>query len=159
MSQKPTNMSRFEREKGAYKISTDPRCIDLEATHHYLSHSYWAKGISKETLANAIADSLCFALLDDNRQVGFARVVTDRTTFAYLCDVYVLEELRGNGLGKWLVAEVLSHPNLQGLRRFVLVTRDAHGFYAQLGFGPLENPASFMEIVSPYILPVVAPGT
>ncbi len=144
-------MSQFEREKGAYKISTNPRLIDLDALHTYLSRSYWAEGIPKEILAKAIASSLCFALFDGSRQVGFARVVTDRATFAYLCDVYVLEEYRGRGLGEWLIEELLSHPDLQGLRRFVLITRDAHGLYRQFGFGPLQNPGGYMEIVRPEI--------
>jgi GNAT superfamily N-acetyltransferase len=144
-------MSYFERNKGTYKISTDPRCIDLEAIHASLSRSYWAEEIPKEILAKAIASSLCFALLDGSHQIGFARVVTDRATFAYLCDVYVHEEYRGRGLGKWLIAELLSHPDLQGLRRFLLITRDAHRLYSQFGFGPLENSKGYMEIVHPDI--------
>ena len=100
-------------------------------------------------MARSIAGSLCFALLHGGRQVGFARVVTDRATFAYLCDVYVLEEHRGRGLGKWLVEEVRAHPDLQGLRRIVLVTKDAHGLYAGLGFQAPANPAGYMEIVVP----------
>ena len=151
-------MTQFERENGAYKISTNPRSIDLEATYEYLSRSYWAKGITRATLAKAIAGSLNFALLDGLRQIGFARVVTDRATFAYLCDVYILKEYRAKGLGKWLVAEVLSHPDLQGLRRFVLVTRDAHGLYTKAGFRALQNPASVMEIVRPYGSPVCGAG-
>ena len=139
-------MSYFERENGKYRISTDPRCVDLEAAHAYLTHSYWAEGVPKEILAKAIESSLCFALLYSDCQIGFARVVTDRSTFAYLCDVYVLEEYRSQGLGKWLIAELLSHPDLQGLRRFVLITRDAHGLYSQFGFEPLENPDRYMEI-------------
>lgn len=142
-------MTQFEREKGAYKISTDPRYIDLEAV--FLSRAYWSDGIPKEIVAKAISASLCFALFEGSRQVGFARVVTDRATFAYLCDVYVLEEYRGRGLGKWLIEELLSHSDLQGLRRFVLVTRDAHGLYKQFGFGPPENPGGYMEIVRPDI--------
>jgi len=140
-------MSYFERENGPYRISTDPRCIDLAALHAYLVRSYWAAGIPKETLAKAIESSLCFALLDGSRQIGFARVITDRATFAYLSDVYVLKEYRGQGLGKWLMQELLSHPDLQGLRRFVLITRDAHGLYSQFGFKPLENADGYMEIV------------
>lgn len=144
-------MSQFKRKKGVYKISTDPRRIDLEAVHAYLSRAYWSEGVPKEIVAKAIAASLCFALLEGSRQVGFARVVTDRATFAYLCDVYVIEEYRGQGLGKWLIEELLSHPDLQGLRRFVLITRDAHGLYKQFGFGPLNNPGGYMEIVRPDI--------
>jgi GNAT superfamily N-acetyltransferase len=147
----PTNVSHFESKRGKYIISTDPRRLDLEAIHSFLTRSYWSEGIPKEIVAKAISVSLCFALLQGSRQIGFARVVTDRATFAYLCDVYVLEEYRGQGLGKWLMKEVLSHPDLLGLRRFVLVTSDAHGLYKQFGFGPLERPQAYMEIIRPEI--------
>jgi GNAT superfamily N-acetyltransferase len=140
-------MSQFEREKGAYKISTDPRLINFDAVWAYITRSYWAEGIPKETLRKAIASSLCFSLFDGNCQIGFARVVTDQATFAYLCDVYVLEEYRRRGLGKWLIEELMSHPDLQRLRRFVLVTRDAHGLYEHFGFGPLQDHRRYMEIV------------
>ncbi len=133
------------------EVSTDPTRIDLDAVHAYLTRAYWCEGISKDLLAKAIAGSLCFALLDGDRQIGFARVVTDRATFAYLCDVYVLDEYAGQGLGKRLMEEVQSHPDLQGLRRFVLVTRDAHGLYKQFGFEPLKSPNSYMEIHHPDI--------
>ena len=133
------------------EISTDPTRIDIDAVHAYLTRAYWCEGISKDLLAKAIAGSLCFALFDGKRQIGFARVVTDRATFAYLCDVYVLEEYAGQGLGKRLMQEVQSHPDLQGLRRFVLVTRDAHGLYKQFGFEPLKNPTTYMEIHHPKI--------
>lgn len=144
-------MSSFERQKGTYTITTDPRRLDLVAVHAYLTQSYWAEGIPKEILAKAIDSSLCFSLLDGDRQIGLARVVTDRATFAYLCDVYVLEEYRGRGLGKWLMEELMTHPDLQGLRRFVLITRDAHGLYEQFGFGPLIKPGGYMEIAPPKI--------
>ena len=98
--------------------------------HAFLSRSFWAEGIPRETVAKAVANSLCFGLFDGTSQVGLARVVTDRATFGYLCDVYVLETHRGQGLGKWLIETVMAHPDLQGLRRFQLVTRDAHGLYA-----------------------------
>jgi ribosomal protein S18 acetylase RimI-like enzyme len=142
------NMSYFEREKGTYRISTDPSRMDLDAIHAYLTFSYWAEGIPKETLRKALESSLCFALLDDSRQIGFARVITDGATFAYLCDVYVLEEYRGRGLGTWLIGELLSHPDLQGLRRFILITRDAHNLYRQFGFSTPKNPNAYMEIVN-----------
>ncbi len=144
-------VSEFKRVRGQYEITTDPDRIDLDAVHAYLTRSYWAEGISKDLLTKAIAGSLCFSLFDGGRQVGFARVVTDRATFAYLCDVYVLEEYSGRGLGKWLIEELQSHPDLQGIRRFVLVTRDAHGLYARFGFQPLQNPGGYMEIVRPDI--------
>jgi GNAT superfamily N-acetyltransferase len=142
-------MAPFERSRGQYRLSADPERIDVAAAHAFLSRSYWAEGISMALVERSIANSLCFALFDGERQVGFARVVTDRATFAYLCDVYVLEQWRGRGLGKWLVEEVRAHPDLQGLRRFVLVTKDAHPLYASLGFQTLANPAGFMEIAVP----------
>ena len=132
--------------KGEYWITTDPEKLDLDAIHAYLSRSFWAEGIPKETVARSIANSLCFGLFDRGAQVGFARVVTDRATYAYLCDVYVLESHRGHGLGKWLVETVMAHPDLQGLRRFQLVTRDAHGLYSRHGFETPVNPERQMEI-------------
>jgi GNAT superfamily N-acetyltransferase len=143
--------SEFKKIKGQYEISADPNKIDLDAVHAYLTRSYWCEGIPKDLLGKAIAGSLCFSLFDGRSQIGFARVVTDRATFAYLADVYVLEEHAGRGLGKWLIEAVQSHPDLQGLRRFALVTEDAHGLYSQFGFEPLRNPARHMEIVSPDI--------
>jgi GNAT superfamily N-acetyltransferase len=142
-------MGQFEKTRGEYLLTADCQRIDVAATHAFLSRSYWAEGISMDLVARSIASSLCFGLFHAERQVGFARVVTDRATFAYLCDVYVLEEHRGRGLGKWLVEELRSHPDLQGLRRFLLVTKDAHSLYAGLGFQPPANPAGFMEIVVP----------
>ena len=132
-----------------YDIRTDPEAMDLDAIHAVLSASYWSPGIPKATVARAIANSLCFGAFHDGRQVGFARVVTDRATFAYLCDVYVLEAHRGRGLGHRLVQAVRVHPELQGLRRVMLATRDAHGLYAGHGFGPLAAPDRFMEIHDP----------
>ena len=135
-----------EFTKGPYSIRTDPKQLDLDAIHAFLSRSFWAEGIPKETVAKAIANSLCFGVFHGNAQVGFARVVTDRATFAYLCDVYVLESHRGRGLGKWLMETVMAHPDLQGLRRFQLVTRDAHGLYSRHGFESPLNPERQMEI-------------
>ena len=132
--------------KGRYSITTEPQKLDLDATHAYLSRSFWAEGIPKDTVATAMANSLCFGLFDGDDQVGFARVVTDRATFAYLCDVYVLESHRRRGLGKWLIQTVVAHPDLQGLRRFQLVTRDAHGLYSRHGFDAPANPDRHMEI-------------
>ncbi len=131
---------------GDYSITTDQARLDVDAIHAFLSRSFWAEGIPKETVAKAIANSLCFGLFDGSAQVGFARVVTDRATFAYLCDVYVLETHRGLGLGKWLIETVMAHPDLQGLRRFQLVTRDAHGLYSRHGFETPGNPERHMEI-------------
>jgi GNAT superfamily N-acetyltransferase len=136
-------------QQGEYTISTDPARLDLAAVHAYLTQSYWSPGIPREVVERAAANSLCFGLLHGGAQVGYARVVTDRATFAYLCDVYVLEAHRGQGLSKWLMQVIGEHPNLQGLRRFMLGTQDAHGLYAQFGFTPLANPARMMEILRP----------
>ena len=132
--------------RGQYAISTEREHLDVDAIHAYLTRSFWAQGISKDLVATSMANSLCFGLLDQGTQVGFARVVTDRATYAYLCDVYVLESHRGQGLGKWLIEAVMSHADLQGLRRFQLVTRDAHGLYARHGFAVLNHPERHMEI-------------
>ena len=135
-----------------YTISTDPTRLDVAAIHAYLSRSYWAEGIPLATVAESLAHSLCFGLFDpQGAQVGLARVITDWATYAYLCDVYVLEDHRGRGLSKRLMEAVLAHPDLQGLRRFTLATRDAHGLYAQYGFKPLRSPDRHMEIVQPDI--------
>jgi GNAT superfamily N-acetyltransferase len=139
----------IEAEREGYTLSTDLSRLDLAAIHRFLSASYWSPGLPREVLTRAIAGSLCFGLYDDRQQVGFARVITDRATFAYLCDVYVLEAHRGRGLGRWIMEMVAAHPSLQGLRRFVLVTRDAHGLYARYGFRPLASPESYMELHRP----------
>lgn len=139
----------WEWRKGKYLISTDPRLIDVEAVHRFLAASYWAKGIPPETVQRSIENSLSFGLYRGEEQAGFARVITDKATFAYLCDVFVLEEFRGRGLGKWLIEAVSRHPDLQGLRRWVLATLDAHGLYQQFGFTPLGRPDRFMEIYTP----------
>jgi len=135
-----------EVAKGRYSITTDPGRLDIDAIHAFLSRSFWAEGIPRDLVVKAIAHSLCFGLFDGAAQVAFARVVTDRATFAYLCDVYVLESHRGRGLGKWLIETVMKHPDLQGLRRFQLVTRDAHGLYARHGFAAPQHPERQMEI-------------
>lgn len=139
--------------RAPFSITTDPARIDLEAVHAYLSRSYWAEGIPRDLVARSIAGSIPFGIFKGTAQVGFARVITDSATFAYLADVYVLEEYRGQGLSKWLMEVILAHPGLQGLRRFLLATRDAHGLYAQFGFTPLARPEAFMEILilKPYL--------
>jgi GNAT superfamily N-acetyltransferase len=142
-------VSAFERRRDTFRITTDVAAMDVGAIHAYLTRSYWSEGISKTLVEKAVAGSLCFGLLDGARQVGFARVITDRATFAYLCDVYVLEEYQGRGLGTWLMRELMTHPDLQGLRRFNLVTRDAHRLYERNGFTALENPSGHMEIARP----------
>ncbi len=140
-------MSR-EWIRGRYRVSTDPRRVDMDVVHGYLTRSYWAEGIPRALVERSIHNSLCFGVYDDGRQVGFARVVTDRATYAYLADVFVLEEHRGRGLSKWLLECVLAHPELQGLRRWQLATRDAHSLYARFGFESPE-PGNLMEIRRP----------
>lgn len=131
-----------------YSIVTGFERMDFEAVHACLTRSYWSPGVPRATVERAAANSMCFGIFHARQgQVGFARVVTDKTTFAYLADVFVLESHRGQGLSKWLVQTVQAHPDLQGLRRFLLATRDAHGLYARLGFTPIANPARLMEIV------------
>jgi GNAT superfamily N-acetyltransferase len=142
-------VATFERSRDPFRISTDPALLDPAAIRDFLSRSYWAEGISHDLVVRSLTGSLCFGLYDAGRQIGLARIITDRATFAYLCDVYVLEEYRGQGLGKWLMASVMAHPDLGGLRRFSLVTRDAHTQYAALGFTPLAQPDRHMEIVLP----------
>ena len=142
-------VSAFERRRETFRITTDVEAMDLDAIHAYLVRSYWSEGIPKPLLRKAMAGSLCFGLFDGQGQIGFARVVTDRATYAYLCDVYVLEAYQGRGLGTWFMRELVGHPDLQGLRRFGLVTRDAHRLYEKCGFSALVNPAGHMEIVRP----------
>lgn len=134
-----------------YEISTDPTRLDVSAIHAFLTTSYWSPGIPRATVERALANSLCFGAFWQGQQVGFARVVTDRTTFAYLCDVYVLESHRGRGLAQELMARVVAHPDLQGLRRMMLATRDAHALYAKFGFKPLAAPAMMMEVHKPNV--------
>ena len=132
--------------RGALTLTTDPLEMDVAAVHAYLSHeSYWAAGIPLETVRRAMENSLCFAVLDGEEQVAFARVITDRATFAYLCDVYVVNGYRGRGIATWLIETIDSHPDLQGLRRWSLVTRDAHDLYSRHGFRAPADPGSYME--------------
>ena len=133
------------------RITDDRNAIDFAAVHGFLAtEAYWSRGVPAATLRKAIANSLCFSAFDDaGKQVGFARVVTDRATFAYLCDVFVVASARGDGVGKALIAAVMAHPDLQGLRRFSLATADAHALYARHGFEPLADPSRFMEVYRP----------
>ena len=141
----------MEWTRDNFTITDDPRRLDREVIWRFLSSSYWAKNVPATTVDRSLANSLCFTLLDGTRQVGFARAVSDRATFAYLADVFVLDEYRGRGLGTWLVDCVLRHPDLQGLRRWILATRDAHGLYRKFGFTPLKDPARFMERHDPNV--------
>ena len=135
----------LEWMRDGYSISTDPNRLDLEVIHRFLTESYWAAGIPMETVKRSIEYSLPFGLFKADRQVGFARVVTDYATFAYVADVFVLEEHRGEGLSKWLMEVIVSHPELQGLRRWMLATRDAHGLYRKYGFEVVKQPERWME--------------
>ena len=141
----------FERRRGTFTVSTDPARLDLDVVHGYLARSYWAEGIPRGVVDRAVAAALCFGLYEgepgDGAQVGFARVITDRATYAYLADVFVLESHRGQGLGVWLMECVMAHPALQGLRRWSLVTRDAHDLYRRFGFASLAAPERYMEKV------------
>lgn len=141
----------FTRQRDGFTVSDDPARLDPAAIHAYLTRSYWAKGIPRETVERSIRGSLGFGLYDEaaGEQIGFARVVTDRAAFAYVCDVYVLEEYRGRGLGVWLMECVLDHPDLQGLRRWLLTTQDAHGLYEKVGFVRAPFPERFMVIDRP----------
>jgi GNAT superfamily N-acetyltransferase len=147
-----------EWKRNGLVVSTDPAKLNVDAIHAFLSHAYWCEGIPRETVERAVRHSLCFGLFDGEAQVGLARVVTDHAVFAYLCDVYVLESHRGRGLGKWLIECVMAHPQLQGLRRFNLATRDAHGLYSQFGFQPLRQPEVHMERHKPDIYKTAATG-
>jgi GNAT superfamily N-acetyltransferase len=135
--------------KGDYEISTDPARIDAVMVHEFLTNSYWAKGIPAETVHLSIEKSIPFGVYHGQQQVGFARIISDLATFAYLADVFILPSHRGRGLSRWLMACIVSHPDLQGLRRWMLATQDAHGLYAKFGFTPLKSPGSWMEIHRP----------
>ena len=139
-----------EWRRGAYLMTTDKARMNLEMIHDFLKTSYWAEGIPVQAVRRSVENSLAFGVFRDDEQVGFARVVTDCATFAYLADVFVLERHRGRGWGKWMMEVVFSHPELQGLRRWMLATRDAHELYREYGFAELEDPQIFMEKYSPY---------
>ena len=139
-------------------VTTDPARQDVDAIHSFLTRAYWCENIPRDIVARGVRNSLCFGLFDGAAQVGLARVVTDYATYAYLCDVYVLESHRGSGLGKWLIECVMAHPQLQGLRRFNLATRDAHELYKQFGFQPLRQPEVHMEKHKPDIYKTSAAG-
>ncbi len=138
-------------QRGRFLVSTDPSLLDVAAIHDFLSHCDWAEGIPKKLVERSISGSLCFGLYDGRTQIGFARVITDYATFAYLADVYVLEQYRGQGLGTWMVDCIMAHPDLQGLRRWCLLTRDAHGLYRKFGFTNAKDPGRYMEINHPGI--------
>ena len=130
----------YEVRKDEYLVSTDPSLLNVDIIHNYLSEeSYWAQHIPRAVVEKSISHSLCFGLYEKDKQTGFARLVTDKATFAYLADVFILKEYRGRGLAKWLMEAIQAHPELQGLRRWMLGTRDAHGLYEQLGWTVLDE--------------------
>jgi N-acetylglutamate synthase-like GNAT family acetyltransferase len=135
-----------------FLISTDKSLLDVDTIYAFLSTCYWSPGISRSRVERAIENSMCFAIYDSSkagrpRQIGFARVITDQATYGYICDVFVLEGYRGRGLSKQLMKAIVEHPELQGMRRLCLMTRDAHGLYAQFGFAPVPDPTRYMEVL------------
>lgn len=142
----------MEFRNGNFLISTDKARLQLSVIHDFLAHSsYWAKNVPLTVVRKAIANSLCFGVYEGDKQIGFARVITDYATFAYLADVFILPTHRGKALSKWLMSCLFAHPELQGLRRWMLATRDAHGLYAQYGFRTVETPERFMELYNPNV--------
>jgi GNAT superfamily N-acetyltransferase len=140
------NSVTAEHQRGEFTVSTDPSRLDLDVIHNFLTNCYWAKGVPREVVARSIEHALCFGVYDGNgAQIGFARVISDFATIAYVGDVFVLDTHRGRGLGKWLMECITQHPALQGLRRWILTTRDAHALYAQVGFTPVKFPERYME--------------
>lgn len=130
----------YQVSKDEYLISTDSLLLNIDVIHNYLStESYWALNVPREVVETSIQNSLCFGLYKEGIQIGFARLITDRATFAYLADVFILEAYRGKGLSKWLIATIQAHPELQGLRRWMLGTRDAHGLYEQFGWTQMDE--------------------
>ena len=137
--------------KNHFTITTAQEKLDVEFIHAFLTRSYWAEGIPRDVIKRSIEGALCFGLFENNRQIGFARMITDKATFAYLADVFIIEEYRGRGLSKWLMEVIMSHPSLQGLRRMMLATRDAHGLYEKFGFTALQNVDRWMQKHDPDI--------
>ena len=138
-------------QREGFAITTETSFFNVEFIHSFLSKSYWAEDIPIEVVQKSIDNSLCFGVFHSGRQIGFARAITDKTTFAYLADVFIDEAYRGQGLSKWLMEEIMAHEDLQGLRRFMLATRDANGLYAQFGFSELTFPERWMQIYKPGI--------
>jgi GNAT superfamily N-acetyltransferase len=155
-----------EHRRGEFLISTDPARLDLDVIHNFLTNCYWARGVPRDVVARSMGNALCFGIYDGGdsvpylakearhgapTQVGFARVISDFATIAYVGDVFVLESHRGRGLGKWLMECIMQHPALQNLRRWILTTRDAHGLYAQVGFAAVKSPERYMERHDPNV--------
>lgn len=139
-----------KQQKDDFTITTNRKDLQVEAILDYLvNRSYWAKNRTLEQMETVIENSLCFGVYKDAKQIGFARIITDYATFAYLGDVYILDEFQGNGLGKWLMEVIVNHPDLQGFRRWILATRDAHTLYEKHGFTELKHPERWMEKSAP----------
>ena len=139
----------MECRKNEFTISTDPDRLDITVIHNYLTRAYWSPGIPHDLVKKAVENSLSFGVYKDEDQIGFGRVVTDYTTTGYIADVFILEEYRGHGLGVWLIKCIMSHPDLQGFRKWMLVTKDAHSLYEKYGFRNLSAPEMYMEITRP----------
>jgi GNAT superfamily N-acetyltransferase len=140
----------FETHRDTFLISTDPKLLDMTTVHDFLSRAYWAKGRPQERTEEAFANSLVFGIYVGSRLIGMARVVTDHSIVAYLCDVFIHEDYRGHGLGKWLMESMLEHPGLKHVRRWLLATDDAHGLYQQFGFEQLADPEKWMQRLRPF---------
>jgi GNAT superfamily N-acetyltransferase len=158
MTASATSNTNCSLPMNAYDVSVDPARLDLAAIHAFLSTTYWSPGVPLQVVTKAIENSVCVGAYSGSSQVGFARMVTDKATFAYLADVYVLQAHRGNGLSRRMMEALLQHPELQGLRRMMLVTRDAHGLYDKFGFKPLAAPERLMERFIPNAYGAPAPA-
>jgi GNAT superfamily N-acetyltransferase len=148
----------MEYRKDDFLVTTDKSRINIDYVHGFLTNSYWAKDIPVDTVKRCIDGAICFAVFDGEQQVGFARVITDEASFAYLADVFIDEKYRGHGLARWLMEVILAFPSLQGLRRFLLATRDAHGLYEKMGFKRIENMEPWMQIHWPDVYKGEASG-
>src|SRR5215204_6551420 len=140
----------LEVHRGPFTISTDPARLDIDTNCDFITRAYWANTRPRERTELAIKNSLVFGIYNNNKQIGLARVVTDYSIFAYLCDVFIHEEYRAHGLGKWLIQTIMEHPDLRDVRRWLLVTSDAHGLYKQYGFTSIEEPERWMQIFTPF---------
>ena len=137
--------------RDGYTLSADPARLDLDVIYGFLTNCYWSRGIPREVVARSIENSLCFGVYEGTKQVGFARVISDFATYAYIGDVFILQSHRGRGLSQWMMECIMNHPKLQKLRRWTLVTRDAHGLYAKFGFTAVAKPESNMELHNPAV--------
>ena len=152
----PRESEIVEYRRDEFVVSTDPARLDLDVVYGFLTNCYWAKGIPRDVVVRSIEHSLCFGIYHEidtvpSLQVGFARVITDFATIAYLGDVFVVDGYRERGLSKWMMECIMQHPQLQGLRRWILLTRDAHGLYSKFGFTPVKAPERYMELHRPDI--------